>query len=60
MAKRVKDTRAETEHMLAQVGVTVTDGGKARARAKLEAAERRMTPQEWARLAKRYRRSDAA
>ncbi|TWH67760.1 hypothetical protein JD77_02745 [Micromonospora olivasterospora] len=43
--------------MLAQAGIAVTDEGKARARAKLRAAERRMTPEAWARLAERFGRA---
>ncbi|MCW6010759.1 hypothetical protein K1W54_40350 [Micromonospora sp. CPCC 205371] len=53
-------TRAETERMLAEAGIAVTPEGKARARAKLRAAEQRMTPEAWKRLDEQYRRADAA
>jgi hypothetical protein len=36
--------------MLAAVGITVTEEGKARARAKLDAASARWTPEKWAAL----------
>lgn len=52
--------RDETERMLAGAGIVVTDEGKARARAKLQAASERMTPEAWARLDRRYGRTDAA
>ncbi|MFC7546721.1 hypothetical protein [Plantactinospora sp. GCM10030261] len=53
------EVRDETERMLASAGIVVTDEGKARARAKLAAAEQRMTPDAWARLDDRYGRSAA-
>jgi hypothetical protein len=50
----------ETAAMLAAAGIVATDEGRARARAKLKAAEERMTPTAWARLRERYGRTDAA
>lgn len=43
--------------MLAAVGVTVSEEGRARARAKLSAAAERMTPEAWERLEARYGRT---
>ena len=43
--------------MLAAVGVTVSEEGRARARAKLSAAAERMTPEAWERLEERYGRT---
>lgn len=61
MTGRSQDTRAETERMLAEAGIVVTAEGRARARAKLRDAERRMTPEAWERLDRRYGRpADAA
>jgi hypothetical protein len=50
----------ETAAMLAAAGIVATDEGRDRARAKLKAAEERMTPAAWARLRERYGRADAA
>ena len=47
----------ETARMLAAVGVTVSEEGRARARAKLSAAAERMTPEAWERLEARYGRT---
>jgi hypothetical protein len=47
MAERESDAPVTTEELLAAVGITVTEEGKARARAKLEAAEARWTPEKW-------------
>jgi hypothetical protein len=55
-----QDVHDETARVLAGAGIVVTDEGKARARAKLEAAAERMTPEAWARLKERYGRTDAA
>ncbi|MEJ3748244.1 hypothetical protein WEI85_33780 [Actinomycetes bacterium KLBMP 9797] len=44
------DLREDTTAMLAAVGITVTDEGKARARAELAEAEARWTPQRRAAL----------
>lgn len=60
MAPPDRDTRAETDRMLAAAGIVVTDEGRGRAREKLAAAQQRMTPQAWARLRERYGRTDAA
>jgi hypothetical protein len=55
-----QDVHDETERMLAAAGIVVTDEGKARARTRLRAAERRMTPDAWERLDERYHRADVA
>jgi hypothetical protein len=47
----------ETTRMLAAVGVTVSEEGRARARAKLRAAAQRMTPEAWERLEEHYGRT---
>ena len=60
MSQPSQDVDGETERVLAGAGIVVTDEGKIRARAKLRAAERRMTPEAWERLAERYGRSAAA
>ena len=48
MAEREGDAPVTTEELLAAVGITVTEEGKARAR--LEAADARWTPEKWARF----------
>jgi hypothetical protein len=55
-----RDLHDETTAILAAAGIVVTDEGKARARAKLDTAAQRMTPEAWARIRARYGRSDAA
>jgi hypothetical protein len=45
MAQRDQDTPMTTEEMLAAVGIHVTPEGKARARAKLDAARAKWTPE---------------
>lgn len=60
MAQADQDLGDETERMLAAAGIEVTEEGRARARAKLAAAQERMTPEAWARLRERYGRTDAA
>ena len=50
MAEREGDVPVTTEELLAAVGITVTEEGKARARARLEAADARWTPEKWARF----------
>ena len=50
MAEREGDAPVTTEELLAAVGITVTEEGKARARARLEAADARWTPEKWARF----------
>ena len=45
-----RDTPQSVTEMLAAVGITVTEEGKARARAKLDAASARWTPEKWAAL----------
>ncbi|HET6950396.1 MAG TPA: hypothetical protein VFI47_08475 [Acidimicrobiales bacterium] len=46
------DTREQTAAMLAAAGITVTEEGKARARAKLAEADARWTPERRAKLRK--------
>jgi metallophosphoesterase superfamily enzyme len=60
MSRPDQDVHVETERMLAEAGIVVTDEGRARARAKLRAAAERMTPEAWARLDERYGRPSAA
>jgi hypothetical protein len=50
----------ETAAMLAAAGIVVTDEGRARARAKLGAADERMTPEAMQRLRDKYRPGHAA
>jgi hypothetical protein len=51
-----RDTVAEeTQAMLDAAGITATDAGRARARAKLREMDQRMTPQVWQRLLAKYR-----
>lgn len=45
MADNSPDTRERTAAMLAAAGITVTEEGKARARAKLAEADARWTPE---------------
>ncbi|HET8683008.1 MAG TPA: hypothetical protein VFM54_14230 [Micromonosporaceae bacterium] len=44
------DSCEETEELLAAVGITVTEDGKARARARLAEADAAWTPERWAAL----------
>jgi hypothetical protein len=44
------DARDDTTELLAAVGITVTEEGKSRARAKLAEADARWTPKQWAAL----------
>jgi hypothetical protein len=60
MTQPGQDVCDETARMLAGAGIVVTDEGKARARTKLQAAAKRMTPEAWARLDERYGRAGAA
>jgi hypothetical protein len=54
MTPSERDTAAdETQTMLDAAGITVTDAGRARARAKLREMDERMTPERWARLRQR-------
>jgi hypothetical protein len=54
-------TADETDAMLAAAGITVTGEGRERARARLRAADERMTPQAWEHLRDRLgRAADAA
>lgn len=53
------DLREQTAAVLAAAGIVVTEEGKARARAKLDAAAQRMTPEAWERIRERYGRTDA-
>ncbi len=56
MALPERDTVAdETQAMLDAAGITVTDAGRARVRAKLREMDQRMTPEAWERLRARYR-----
>ena len=44
------DRSADLDALFAAAGLTVTDEGKERARARREAAEARWTPEQWAAL----------
>jgi hypothetical protein len=49
-----RDTVADqTQAMLDAAGITVTDAGRARVRAKLREMDQRMTPERWAALRQR-------
>jgi hypothetical protein len=50
MAQSDHEARDGTAQLLAAVGITVTEDGKARARARLAEAEDRWTPERWAAL----------
>ena len=50
MAQSDHEAREGTAELLAAVGVTVTAEGKARARARLDEAAARWTPERWAAL----------
>lgn len=60
MTERDRETPVTTEELLAAVGITVTDEGRARARARLEAAEARWTPEKWAELRRQVGLDDNA
>lgn len=53
MTQADPDLREDTTAMLAAVGITVTDEGKARARARLAESDARRTPQRRAALRER-------
>jgi hypothetical protein len=44
------DARDDTAELLAAVGITITEEGKSRARAKLAEADARWTPERWTAL----------
>ena len=50
MAQSDHEARKSTAELLAAVGITVTEDGKARARARLAEANARWTPERWAAL----------
>jgi len=47
MAQSDHEAREGTAELLAAVGITVTEEGKARARSRLDEAEARWTPERW-------------
>jgi hypothetical protein len=50
MTQSDHEAREGTAELLAAVGITVTEEGKARARARLDEAAARWTPERWAAL----------
>jgi hypothetical protein len=50
MEERDDSLGAQTRALLAEQGIHVTEEGVARARAKLRAADERVTPADWQRL----------
>lgn len=50
------DTGRTLSDLVAAAGITVTDEGRARARAKLDAAKARMTPEKWEELRQQFGR----
>jgi hypothetical protein len=50
----VRTFTSRSRSMLAAAGIVVSDEGKARARARLREADRRMTPEAWQRLKERF------
>lgn len=54
------DARRHTAELFDAVGITVTDEGKARARARLAAAAARWTPESWAALREQLGMRDRA
>lgn len=58
LAVRERMAREDTLAMLREHGFDITDGGRAQARAKIDRARERMTPERWTALRERYGRPE--